>query len=60
MCRCCEIIEFWKESEKDKNFKLFAKIAIYTWRKGEKRIKGNQYSDITTRAYDLNYCPNCR
>ena len=60
MCKCCETIEFWKESEKDKNSRLFAKIAVYTWRKGEKRIKGNQYFDYTTRAYDLKHCPSCR
>lgn len=60
MCRCCETIEFWKESEKDKNSKLFAKIAVYCWKKGERRIKGEEYFNYTTRAYDLKYCPSCR
>lgn len=60
MCRCCETIEFWKDAKKDKNFKLFAKIAVYCWKGGKRRIKGEEYFNYTTRAYDLKYCPSCR
>lgn len=59
MCKCCEVIEFWKEQEKNNNSKLFAKIAVYSWREKEKRIKGKQYFDYTTKAYDLKFCPQC-
>lgn len=38
---------------------MFAKLSIYTWRKGEKKIKGNQSGTITTKAHDLKYCPSC-
>lgn len=58
MCRCCEIIDFWK-SQLKKNDKMFSKIAIYGWQEGQKRIKGNESFNYTTKAYDLNYCPQC-
>lgn len=60
MCKCCETIEFWKESEKDKNSKIFAKIAVYSWKEGNRRMEGEEYFNYTTRAYDLKYCPSCR
>lgn len=65
MCKCCDEIEFWKKSnqeEKEKGIcesKLFAEISIYTWRKGERKIKGNQSGTINSTAYDLKYCPMC-
>ena len=65
MCKCCDEIEFWKETKKEEakrgivESKLFAKISIYSWRKGEKKIKGNQSGTITSKAYNLNYCPMC-
>lgn len=62
MCKCCKEIEFWKEHKNDtKKFKekLFAKISIYTWLKEQRAIKGKQVSTITTKAYDLKYCPKC-
>lgn len=65
-CKCCEEIEFWKKAnnETDKKIeskhKIFAKIAIYAWRKGQRCTKGKQASTIIGKAYDLNYCPKCR
>lgn len=65
MCKCCEEISFWRIANKEEenttnvSHKIFAKIAIYGWRKGERKIKGNQLSTVTTKAYDLNYCPTC-
>ena len=32
---------------------------LYSWRKGERKIKGNQFSTITTKAHDLKFCPEC-
>ena len=64
-CKCCHEIEFWKDAnlETDKkagcSHKIFACITSYGWRKGERRIKGKQHSVITSKAYDLNYCPTC-
>ena len=60
-CKTCEAINYWKnnQSKGDYEDKLFAKISIYTWKKGERKIKGNQISTITTRAYGLQYCPTC-
>ena len=60
-CKTCEIIEYWKTRRSRDEFedKLFAKISIYTWKKGERKIKGNQKSVITTKAFDLKYCPTC-
>lgn len=63
MCKCCEEIKFWKEYKPDiKKFKekLFAKISVYTWRKEQRAIKGEQISTTTSKAFDLNYCPMCR
>ena len=48
MCKCCEEIEIWEEHIKREKIdntvesKIFAKLSIYTWRKGEKKIKGNK------------------
>jgi hypothetical protein len=39
--------------------KLFAKISEYRWYKGQRKIKGKQTGEYTSRAYDLNYCPTC-
>lgn len=39
MCKCCESIEFWKNSNKETDnkigmsHKMFAKICSYGWRK---------------------------
>lgn len=62
MCNCCKEIEFWKKNSlKKQEFKekIFAKISVYTWRKEQKTIKGNQISEVTSEAFDLNYCPMC-
>ena len=61
-CKTCDEINFWKNYHKiPPGFtdKLFAKISIYTWKKGDKKIKGKQKSTITSQAYDLKYCPTC-
>ena len=65
MCKCCDEIEFWKKSnqeEKERGIcesKLFAKISIYTWRIGERKLKQNVNGTVTSKAYDLKYCPMC-
>lgn len=62
MCKCCEEIKNWKEiNQNNENVinEIFAKLSIYSWRKGERKIRGNQFSQVTTRAYRLNYCPLC-
>lgn len=65
MCKCCKEIEFWQKSKKKEaeegivESKIFAKLSIYSWKKGERKIKGNQISTITTKAHDLHYCPKC-
>ena len=60
-CKTCETIDFWNTNRSHQGFedKLFAKISIYTWKTGERKIKGNQKSTITTKAFNLNYCPTC-
>ena len=59
-CKCCEEIEFWKNQKSDiVEYKLFAKLSQYGWKIGERKIKGNQISTITTRAFDLKFCPMC-
>lgn len=62
MCKCCEEIKFWKESNQygeNMTSKLFAKLAIYTWKKGEKKIRRNRHGQIITNSYELKYCPLC-
>lgn len=62
MCKCCDEIEFWEKHRADRNKfkeKIFAKISKYSWRKEQRAIKGEQISTITSKAYDLNYCPMC-
>lgn len=63
-CKCCEEIEFWKNSRSNNELKIkdkiFAKISVYSWRNGKKCIKGKQFSTITSRAFNLNFCPSCR
>ncbi len=60
MCETCETIKFYQE-HKNKDFKekIFAKISVYTWDKNQRAIKGNHVGAITTKAYNLNYCPTC-
>lgn len=60
MCRCCEEIEFLKEQEKNKNSKIYSKIAVYGWREGKRRLIKNAYFSYTSRAFKLKYCPECR
>jgi len=60
MCKCCERIEFWGNEKSDYvDHKLFVKLSQYGWRKGERKTKGKQATTITTRAYNLKYCPSC-
>ena len=59
MCKCCE---FWKKGNPNKQKfkeKIFSKISVYTWRKEQRAIKGNQISTITSKAFNLNFCPEC-
>lgn len=63
MCKCCDEIDFWKNhrpNENDFKEKIFAKISVYTWQKHQRAIKGKQISTVTSKAYNLNYCPMCR
>ena len=60
MCECCEEIEFWKSQDNEKvEHKIFACIKQYGWRKGQRKVKGQQCSTITSGTYTLNYCPRC-
>lgn len=62
MCKCCEEIENWKEiNQNNENItsKIFAKLSIRSWRKGEKKVEGNEFSNVTTNQYELRYCPLC-
>lgn len=62
MCNCCKEINFWKENSLNKQGfkeKIFAKISVYTWKKQQRAIKGEQISTITSKAFNLNYCPMC-
>ena len=60
MCKCCETIEFWKEHKSENvKEKIFAKISVYSWEKHIRAIKSNRHSEITSRAFTLNYCPEC-
>ena len=62
MCNCCKEINFWKENSLNKQEfkeKIFAKISVYTWRKEQKAKKGKQISTVTSKAFNLNYCPKC-
>lgn len=62
MCKCCEEIEFWKKRNPDKQRfkeKFFSKISVYTWRKEQRAIKGSEISTITSKAFNLNFCPEC-
>lgn len=58
MCKCCDIINFWSNNLQ-KNDKMFARIVIYGWEDGEKKIKGNESFSYTSKTYDLKFCPQC-
>lgn len=59
-CKTCELIEYMRLSKSEVcDTKLFAKISEYRWFKGQKKIKGKQKGDYTSKIYDLNYCPTC-
>ena len=59
-CKTCEEIEFWNYQPLILfKQKIFAEFAIYKWRKKQKAIKGKEQSIITTKSFDLNYCPTC-
>ena len=64
-CKTCEYIEFCKKYNKkykkneDIETRLYAKIAKYSWRKGQRKTKGEEISQIVSRAYVLKYCPTC-
>lgn len=59
-CKTCEFIGYMKTLKNEiGETKLFARISEYIWLKGQRKIKGKQISDYTSRAYDLNYCPTC-
>lgn len=59
-CKTCDEIYFLN-SEKSKALetKIFVKISQYCWPIGKRKIKGKQKSTMTSKAYDLNYCPTC-
>ncbi len=59
-CETCEEIKYWQgHGGKNSKEKIFAKISIYIWKKTQIAIKGKEVSNITTKAFDLNYCPTC-
>lgn len=59
-CKTCEHIRYMKSLKSEIcEAKLFAKISEYRWYKGQRKIKGKQISEYTSKAYNLNYCPTC-
>lgn len=59
-CKTCEFIEYTRTLKSEVfDTKLFAKISEYRWFKGQRKIKGKQKGEYTSKAYDLNYCPTC-
>lgn len=61
-CKTCEEINFWKENHRLSNYfedKLYSKIAVYTFKKGVRKIPRNRKGEITSQAFNLNYCPTC-
>ena len=59
-CKTCEEIEFWLNNKSDiLDYKLFVKFSQYGWYKSDRKVKGKQKSTLTSKAFDLNYCPTC-
>lgn len=59
-CKTCQFIEYMRLSSSEVcETKLFAKICEYRWFNGQRKIKGKQKGEYTSKAYDLNYCPTC-
>ena len=59
-CKTCEEIKFWLNNKSDiLDYKLFVKLSQYGWYKSDRKVKGKQKSTLTSKAFDLNYCPTC-
>ena len=61
-CKTCDEIKFWRTYKKvspEFQDKLYSKISIYTFKKGKRKIPGNEKGSITSQAFNLNYCPTC-
>lgn len=65
MCKFCEEFIFLKnlykktDEESNTSHKIFVRISIYGWKKGQRRIKGTQSSQTIYKAHNLKYCPMC-
>jgi len=62
MCKCCDEIDFWENKAIRSDYiedKMFTRLSIYSWRKGIRKIKQNADGVITSKDFDLNYCPMC-
>ena len=59
-CKTCVFIEYMINQKLEiVDTQLFAKISEYRWYKGQRKRKGKQVGDYTSKAYNLNYCPTC-
>lgn len=58
MCECCENIDLYKNEETEGiEYEVNAEIVQLGFKRGKKtRMK---VCRLTSRAYDLNYCPKC-
>ena len=61
-CKTCEGLEFIKSithKNTDIEFKYYAKICEFVFKKGVRKIPRNNIGSTLFRAVNLNYCPTC-
>ena len=60
MCECCQVIKGWKTlKHKEYEHKIFAKLVLYGWWRGDRKTIGKQENEYTSKVYNLNCCPVC-
>jgi len=61
-CKTCESLKFIKSITKkdiDIEYKYYAKICEFSFKKGVRKIPQNNIGSTLFRAVNLNYCPTC-
>ena len=59
-CKTCEFIKYMNSLNSEIcDTKLYVKICEYRWSKGERKVRGRQKGEYTSKVYDLNHCPTC-
>ena len=59
-CKTCEFIKYMNSLNSEIcDTKLYVKICEYRWFKGERKVRGRQKGEYTSKADDLNHCPTC-